>query len=130
MNNFKILLKKNFLEINRTKKWWIFIGVFVANAILSSLAARYLLELLSPVFEMIGIVYTPTIADAYAEYAANMFEVGYLIIAIMFASSLTKEKSSATYYTLKSNGVKDKEIVLAHYVSKLVLITVSLVFVF
>ena len=125
MRNFKILLKKNFLEFKRTKKWYVYIISFSLIALISALTAKYLLGALSPFLEMMGVIYTPTVADSYAQFIANMIEVGYLLIGIMFATTLLKEKNSSTYYTLKSNGVKETQIVLAHYVSKLILITVS-----
>lgn len=125
MDNFKILLKKNFLEFKRTKKWIVFLIVFPVIAILSSVLAKVLISALAPIFEMIGLTYEPTIADSYAQFVANMAETGYLLIAIMFSVSLVKEKSSSTYYVLKSNGVKESDIVLSHFVSKLILITAS-----
>lgn len=127
MANFKILLKKNFLELKRTKKWFIFIGVFAFLSIVSALFAKYLLALITPVFEMMGLVieFEPTIADSYAQFTANMGETAYLLIVIMFSALLIKEKTAGTYYILKNNGVKESEIVLAEYLTKLILITVS-----
>jgi len=43
----------------------------------------------------------------------------------MFANTMIKEKQSGTFYLLKANGVKEEEIVLSHFVSKLILITFS-----
>jgi len=125
MNNLKILLKNHFLEFKRTKKWLVYILVFTFIGIVSALTSKYLLPALSEIFEMMGLIYTTSIADSYIEFAANMGEISYLLIVIMFSTSLFKEKSSSTYYLLKSNGVKESEIVVSHYISKLILITLS-----
>ena len=125
MNNFKILLKNNLLEFRRTKKWIIFISVFAILSILSSVLAKLLSTAFTPIFEMMGIQYEASIADAYTQFVANIAETGYLLVSIIFSLSLVKEKTSSTYYTLKSNGVKESEMVLAHFVSKLILLTVS-----
>lgn len=125
MNNLKFLLRNNFLEFKRSKKWIIYILVFTFLGLVSTLTAKFLLPAFNEVFEMLGIVYTTSIADSYVEFSANMGEISYLLIVIMFSTSLFKEKSSLTYYLLKSNGVKESEIVLSHYISKMILITVS-----
>lgn len=125
MDNFKILLKKNLLEITRTKKWIVFMVVLPLIAIASSVIVKVLFTALSPFLAELGIAYDPTIADAYIQFIANMAETGYLLIAIMFSTVLIKEKTSSTYYILKSNGVKESEVVLAHFVSKILLITIS-----
>ena len=125
MNNFNILLKSHFLEFKRTHKWLVYILTFIGIALLSSVVTKYLFDFVTPILESMGFVYYATVADAYGEFINNMSEIGFFLITIMFSGSLVKEKTSSTYYVLKSNEVKEKEIVLAHYVSKLILITAS-----
>lgn len=133
MANFKILLKKNLLEMVRNKRIVIFSLVFVVISIISALTAKYLPVLLdfllSGLEEDAGIgsllVFDGTVADSYAQYISNFGEVSVLLIGIIFANTVVKEKNKGTYSTLKMNRVKDREIVLAHLVSQVILISVS-----
>ena len=130
MANFMVLLKKNIVEMIRNKKVLIFAIVFVAISLISALSARYLPEifeaLLSELEEVSGglILFSSTVADSYVQFISNIGEMAVLLIAILFATSITKEKTKGTYNNLITYGVKDKDIVLAHYVSQLILITV------
>lgn len=129
MNNFKILFKKDILEIIRTKKWLVYLISFFAIVVLSVVTARLLPELFNLLLQDSQgeniFSYEASIADSYTQFIANMGEISWLLIVIMFANTLTKEKNKGTYSLLKSNGVSEKEIVLSHFFSKLLLITVS-----
>ena len=132
MGNFRILLKKNLLEMIRNKKIIIFGVVFVILSVLSAGIAKVLPILLEFLLEGIesnefsGLyISKATVADSYIQYISNMGETAILLIILMFAGTITKEKKNGTYDSLKMNNVKDKEIVLAHFVSQVILITVS-----
>lgn len=129
MNNFMVLLKKDFLEIFRTKKWLVYLITFLVITIFSVVSARVLPELLNLVLVESGLEesfsYKASVADSYTQFIANMGEIAWLLIAIMFANTLVKEKNSGTYYMLKSNGVSETKIVLSHFLSKLILITLA-----
>lgn len=134
MANFKILLKKNLLEMVRNKRIIIFSIVFVAISIISAVTAKFLpvlLEFLLGGLEEAGIgglyVEKANVSDSYVQFIANMGEIAVLLVAIMFATTITKEKSKGTYATLKMNKVKDHEIVLAHFVAQVILVTASYV---
>lgn len=129
MNNFLTLLKKDFLELKRTQKWIIYLITFVAITVFSVISARLLPELLNVVLSETGMdqifIYKASVADSYLQFTANMGEIAFLLVTIMFSSTLVKEKTSGTYYMLKSNGVNETKIVLSHFISKLLLITIS-----
>ena len=130
MSNFKTLFKKDMLELIRTKKWLVYIISFIAIVILSVVTARLLPELFNALLQE-GDGFTMfmyeevSIATSYSQFIANMGEIAWLIIGVMFATTLCREKNKGTYNLLKSNGVKEHEIVLSHFLSKLLLITVS-----
>ena len=131
MGSLKTLLKKDLLEIKRSKQWIVFIALFVFIAILSVVTAKVLPILFDLLLEdnaFAGIIsYEPTIADSYLQLASNFGEIGLLFVLIIFSSVLLKEKNSGTYNTLKMNGVKEWKIVLSHLITKLFLVTVSYV---
>ena len=129
MHSFLVLLKKDLLEIKRSSKWIIYILTFIFVTVLSVATARVLPEVFNLLFEETGLdglfTYEVSVADSYLQYVANIGEICLLLIMIMFSTSLIKEKSNGTYYLLKNNGISDWKIVISHFVSKFILITVS-----
>lgn len=130
MANFMILLKKNLIEMVRNKRIIIFSVVFIFISIISALTAKFLPELISFLLQGIEMgeiipLEKGTVADSYVQYIANMGEVSLLLVAIMFAGAIVKEKKTGTYQILKMNGVKDNEIVLSHFVSQIILVSIS-----
>ena len=134
MANFIVLLRKNLLEMVRNKRIIIFTFVFVAISVISAFSAKMLpklFELLVDELEGAGAgamyVEKATVADSYIQYISNMGEIAVLLVSIMFAGTIVKEKKSGTYDTLKMNKVKDSEIVLSHFISQIILATISYV---
>lgn len=131
MGNFKVLLKKNLLEMARNRRVLIFSIVFICVSIISALSARFLPELFNLLLEGlentgIGVVALDgSVADSYVQYISNMGEIAVFLICIMFVGTIVKEKKSGTYSSLKMNGVNDKEIVLSHFAAQTILITFS-----
>ena len=129
MSNFGILLKKDLLEILRNRKWLVYLITFLIIVVISVATARLLPELLNLIMSSTGIeetfTYKISVGDSYSQFISNMGQVGLLLIMIMFSTSLAKEKINGTYQLLKSNGVKDSEIVLSHFIAKLILITLA-----
>ena len=129
MNDFKILFKKDMLEIFRTKKWLIYLITFLAIVVISVVTARLLPELLNLLLvgtEAEGMYeYQYSVGDSYVQFVSNMGQIGWLLIAVMFSTSLVREKTHGTYQMLKSNGVSEFKIVLSHFLTKLVLITLA-----
>ena len=131
MSSFLILLKKDLLEFTRNYKWWIFIGVFSFVSVLSALTAMILPELMELVFAGtgmdLGFLFESSVGDSYLQFVANMGEMGLLVAIVLFAPVLVKEKQEGTFLTLQNNGVSETKIVLSHFVSQLILLTVSYV---
>lgn len=131
MGNFIILLKKNLIEMLRNKKLIIAMVVFACISFISSLSARFLPELFNVLLEELegelgaSFMFESTVADSYVQYISNIGQIGILLVVLIFATSISKEKSSGTYSVLSMNKVKDRDIVLAHFVSQLILITIS-----
>lgn len=129
MGNFVTLFKKDLLEIKRSKSWLIFPLVFILVAGISVVTAKVLPELLNMLLKdtpLNGLMeYIPSIGDSYSQFAANMGEISILLVMILFSTALIKEKKSGTYYMLKDNGVSEAKIVLSHFLSKLILLTLS-----
>lgn len=131
MANFIILVKKNLLEMIRNKRIVIFGVVFVAISLISAFSAKYLPEIINTLLEgmeeQIGsaFIMKATVADSYIQFISNIGQIAVLLVGILFAVSISKEKSKGTYNSLITHGVKDRDIVLAHFASQVIVITVS-----
>lgn len=131
MVNFVVLLKKNLLEMVRNKRIIIFSILFVAISVISALTARFLPELINAILETAGeqvganFLLKATVAESYIQFIVNISQSAVLVVAILFATSISKEKNKGTYNNLVSLGVKDKDIVLAHFVSQIIVISIS-----
>lgn len=130
MANFVILLKKNILEMIRNKRILIFGIVFMAISVISALSARYLPDLINALLEsmeeQIGgtFLVSASVAESYVQFISNIGEIAVLLVGILFAVTISKEKSRGTYNDLVTRGVKDRDIVLAHFASQVIVITV------
>lgn len=132
MSNFMILLKKNLIEMARNKRVVIFPVIFIAIAIISAVSAKYIPVILEMLLETVNepgleqlLIMKPTVADSYVQFISNFSQVSVLVVGIMFANTITKEKKKGTYANLKMNGVSDNDIVLSHFLSQIILITFS-----
>lgn len=132
MASFLVLLKKNIIEIVRNKRVLIFSIVFVVISVISALTAKFLPELLQLLMDGIEgeigeSLWIPegTVADSYIQLISNVGEISILLVVIMFATSITKEKVNGTYDSLKMNKVSDSKIVLSHLLANICLVTAS-----
>ena len=133
MVNFVILLKKNLIEMVRNKRIIIFSIAFVAISLISAVMAKFLPELFKWLFDTLGedgtnigmMIGDASVADSYVQFVSNVTEIMVLLIIIFFTGTIIKEKKTGTYDNLKMNGVKDHEIVLAHFVAQVILVTLS-----
>lgn len=133
MANFVILLKKNLIEMVRNKRIIIFSIAFVAISLISAVMAKFLPELFKWLFDTLGedgtnigmMIGDASVADSYVQFVSNVTEIMILLIIIFFTGTIIKEKKTGTYDNLKMNSVKDHEIVLAHFVAQVILVTVS-----
>lgn len=131
MHNFFILLKKNIVEMIRNKRVLIFGIVFIFFSIISAVTAKYMPRLIEWILSQAGeiegsnaFVVSSTVADSYVQFISNIGQVAILFVPLMFAATIVKEKEKGTYDVLKMNKVNDREIVLAHLTSQIILVTV------
>ena len=122
MGNFKILLKKNLIEMVRNKRLIVFSIVFLSISLFSALTAKVLPGLIDWLFESLGqdgsyistLLGGDTVAGSYMQFISMITDVGLLLIIIFFVGTLIKEKKTGTYDVLKmkerdiggKNGIK------------------------
>jgi len=131
MGSYMVLLKKNLIEMVRIKRILIFSIVFVCLSVISALTAKFIPILFDLLMNELGdeigsfLIIKASVADSYVQFISNFGQIALLLIGVMFATTIIKEKNRGTYDMLKMNRVKDHEIVLSHLSAQILLIIVS-----
>ncbi len=127
MKQFITLLKKDIIELYRTRKILILGIVFLFFTILSPISAY----LLPDILEMVGqyddsiviIVPEPTYIDSYMQFISNFSQITIFVMIIVFAPLIVEEKRKGTFHTLLNNGVSKSNFVLAKVTSQVKVLT-------
>ena len=127
MKQLVTLLKKDIMELYRTKKILVLATVFLFFTILSPISAY----LLPDILEMVGqyddsiviIVPDPTYVDSYTQFISNFSQITILVMIIVFAPLIVEEKRKGTFHTLLNNGVSKSNFVLAKAISQIKVMT-------
>ena len=127
MKQFISLMKKDFMELFRTKKILILGIVFLFFTILSPISAYLLPDL----FELIGqteqeiiiIFPDPTYVDSYYQFISNFGQMVVFVMIIVLAPLIVDEKRKGTFHTLLNNKVSKANFVLSKVLSQVKVIT-------
>jgi len=125
MRTFNVLLKKDFLELWRTKKILALAIVFVLFGFMSPVMAN-LMPLLFENMDMGGLEFTipePTILDSYAQLQGNLVQMVAWIMMGIFGGLIVSERLKGQYTNLRNNGVQSRHFILAKVVSQIILVT-------
>ena len=122
MCNFRTFLGKEFMENIRSKRLWILGGVFVFLAITMPLLARYINELVNMFAgddemaqEMIAAMGEPHWSSSYAQFFANLNQIGAIAVILSFMGTILREKNSGTIDLVATKGLKPIQFVLAKF---------------
>ena len=132
MKQFIVLLKKELMELYRTKKILILGAVFLFFTILSPLTAHFMPDII----EMIGqqdqdiiiIIPDPTAIDSYLQFISNFGQITVFVMIIVLAPLIVEEKRKGTFHTLLNNKVTKTNFVLAKVISQIKVVTVLYAF--
>lgn len=127
---FQTILAKEFREQWRTGKSLVFLAVMLITGITSPLLARYTPEILKSIPNLptglAGIIPTPTIADAVAQYLKNTAQFGLLLVILLTMNVVAQEKERGTAAMLLSKPVSRSALVLAKWLAGMTLLLVGL----
>ena len=128
--NFIIVLRKELMEQWRTRRVLIVGAVLVIFGLGSPLIAKVLPDVLASIPNLpaglAGIIPTPTLADAVAQYLKNMSQFGVLLAVLMSMGSVAQEKERGTAAMLLAHPVSRFTFLLAKFVALACTFTVSL----
>jgi len=124
MSQFSILLKKDLMELVRTKRLLIIAIIFVVFALSSPLLAKLMPELLKMLEDTIQIIVPDaTIVDSYAQFAKNISQICLYGLIAVFGGLIVVERRSGMYNNLLNNGVKRHNFVLSKVTAQLLVMT-------
>jgi ABC-2 type transport system permease protein len=99
MNGYFTILKKELLEMNRSRKTLVLIMLFAFVAIASPLLAKLLPEILKNMPATPGLIIDLPEAswrDAIDQLVKNIGQIGMIVLIFLFAGSITEEKNKKT----------------------------------
>ena len=128
---FRILLAKEFREQWRTWKAIVFLAVFLITGMLSPVLAKYTPELLKMVPNippaLAGLIPTPSLADAVAQYIKNTEQFGILLVILLTMGAVAQEKERGTAAMLLTKPVSRTAVILAKWVAGMTIVLAGLV---
>ena len=114
MKQFWILVKKDFMELYRTKKILILFCIFVAFALASPILAKVTPDILKALGDSVQIIMPePTIVDSYGQFVGNIAGTCIFALIIVFGGLIVNERRRGIYNNLLNNGVKKRNFVMA-----------------
>jgi len=128
--NFIPVFRKEMQEQWRTYRFLIVAAVFAAFGLASPLLAKFTPAILKAIPgvppELLGIIPTPTVADAIAQYVKNMSQFGILLALLVTMGVVVQEKERGTAAFFLTRPVSRETFVLAKFAALTVVFIASL----
>lgn len=124
------LLKKEFTEIYRSKKFIILAGILLFMAVSSAIFAKLLPEILKNTQMPAGFVIQipePTWKDAIDQFIKNISQIVLIVVVLVFAGSIADEKSKKTLEIVLTKPISRTQLILAKFVSSSIVLIGSFV---
>lgn len=124
MTGYLPLLRKELLEVARTWRIWLGLGVFGLFGIIDPLLARFMnLIITSAVGDQLQItVPDPTWLDAWAQWTKDLSQTLLVIVLVLAAASVAAEVSSGTAIMTLTKPVSRASFVAAKFTAVIVLV--------
>ena len=140
MTNYFVFLRKEVMELVRTKKLLGLLAVFLFFAFTSPVLARYMTEfiaLLVPADEALQfLIPDPVWTDSYVQFYGNIAQIGNVTIILLFMGIIASERQRGTADLVLTKGlshwsfVLSKFVVLSAAVKLTMLVSIAVVFLY
>jgi ABC-2 type transport system permease protein len=128
--NFFIVLRKELLELWRTKRFLIVAAVLIMFGLVSPLLAKFTPEMLKSIPDMpeyvIDMIPVPTVTDAIGQYLKNISQFGILLAVLMSMGAVAQEKERGTAAMLLVHPLPRLAFLLAKFAALGILFAVSM----
>ena len=119
MHNYLVFLRKEVIEIIRTKRIIGLAAVFLFFAFTSPLLARYMTEfiaLLVPAEETLQfLIPDPMWTDSYAQFYSNIAQIGNITLILLFMGTIASERQRGTADLVFTKGLGHMSFVLTKF---------------
>ncbi|MCL2235486.1 MAG: ABC transporter permease [Defluviitaleaceae bacterium] len=125
MNTYLTFMQKEIMETMRNKRLLVLACVFAGFAILGPLMGRYLVEFITmfvPTGEldfmeelMGGMLPQPTWVDGYANFYANLAQVGVITVMLLYMGAVLDEKRRGTAPMMLMKGLSHTTFVMSKF---------------
>lgn len=129
MNSFKVFLKKEWLELIRTKKFFILLCIFALFGMMGPVAAKYMQQIIAMAMGSSApiSVQPATWMDSWSQFYSNAFQMGSLCSIFIFMGCITNEKVSGAAALTLTKNLSHAKFVLAKYVAAITSFLISFV---
>lgn len=128
MNSFVVFFQKEWMELIRTKKLYVLMGIFAFFGMLSPVIARYMAEIVAiAAGDMLSIDIPPTTwADSWAQFYSNLSQMGGICVIFMFMSCVSGEKQSGSAALTLTKNLSHTSFLIAKFAAAAIVFMISL----
>ncbi len=124
MKSFFAFIKKEWIELLRSGKLIILVGVFILLGIMNPLISKLtpaLMEMMSEALEEAGMAVTSAESDAltsWMQFYKNML-IGFIVFICLMGGMFTREYRAGTLVIILTKGLERYKVVLAKWITML-----------
>lgn len=115
MSSLYTFLQKELVEMIRTKRLYILIGIFALLGMVSPLLTRYMSELITISMGSAApiMILKPVWSDSWLRFYGNLTQMGGIVIILFFMSCVSGEKQNRTVELTLSKNLSPTSFILA-----------------
>jgi len=129
MRSFLVFFKKEWMELVRTKKFFILLCVFALFGMLGPVSARYMQDIIALAMGNTMQITLPstTWIDSWGQFYSNLSQMGGICIIFLFMGCITGEKQSGSAALTLTKNLSHTSFVMAKFAAAAVIFLTSLV---
>lgn len=130
MNSYRVFFQKEWMEIIRTKKLYILMGIFAFFAMLSPVITRYMSEIIALATDDLMIITVPptTWIDSWSQFYGNISQIGCICVIFLFMSCVSGEKQSGSATLTLTKNLTHTNFIITKFIAAAVCFIVSIMF--
>lgn len=126
MNSFYTFFEKELIELHRSKRLYILMGIFLLFGMVSPVLARFMSEIVTMAMGPSAPVMLkePVWTDSFSQFYSNMTQMGELSILLIFMSCVSGEKQNHTAPLVLTKNLSPAKFIVAKYIASVVVMFV------
>lgn len=117
MNSFLTFFNKEWIELYRSKRLYVLLGIFMLFGMVSPILTRYMSEIVSSSMgSSVSIVFsTPVWSDSWKQFYNNLSQMGGISVLLLFLGSVCGEKQSKTAELTLTKNLSPAKFIIAKF---------------